>query len=283
MGKINKLSRPSRLKSMSEKNRLWFNTYMNYLEGRPDLGKGTIYQYSMLLIKLIEFDKDIDVNNMTFEYISNFLTTSNISDNRINWNITVLGNFFEYIGNQISISLDLDKLNNLRIAQKSVESRKTIPLNVEEIIKIRNVLKNDLKRLFIFEVVYQHGLKLNELVLISPEKFDASKGLMKLTKSKTLTFSKRINDIILQSNKVLNKKTYSHLQDIISEIGRKVSRNLVWRDIIETREKFFFTCSLCLSKYENTPDNWAIVRHSGADDTLWIVCKECASKGAKDE
>ncbi|SDH45106.1 hypothetical protein [Desulfosporosinus hippei] len=282
MGKKSDISRPSRLKLMSEKNRLWFDRYINYLQG-TDLGEGTIYQYSMLLIKLIEFDKDVVVDTMTFEYISMFLESSKISDNRINWSITVINNFFEYIRNHITISLDLDKLNDLRIARKSVESRKTVPLNVEEIIKIRNILKNDLKRLFIFEVVYQHGLKLDELELISPEKFDTSTGTMKLSKSKTLNFSKRINDIIQQSNKVLNKKTYSHLQEIISEIGQKVSRNLVWRDIIETRDKFFFTCSLCLSKYENTPDNWALVRHSGADDTLWIVCKECAFKGVKNE
>lgn len=282
MAKKSDMSRPSRLKLMSEKNRLWFDRYINNLQG-TDLGGDTIYQYSMLLIKLIEFDKEVDIDAMTFEFISMFLKSSKISDNRINWSITVINNFFEYIRNQISISLDLDKLNDLRIAQKKVESRKTVPLNVNEIVKIRNILRNDLKRLFVFEVIYQHGLKLDELELVSPEKYDASKGTMKLSKSKTLNFSKRINDIILQSKKVLNKKTYSHLQDIISDIGQKVSRNLVWRDIIETRDKFFFTCSLCLTKYENTPDNWVMVKHSGADDTLWIVCKECGLKGAKNE
>jgi|GEM_PF-6215367 len=279
MSKKSEMPINRRLMLLTEKNRLWFEKYNKLLEDQ-NKDKSSIEQYKNIVINMMELDKTLDADKISFDLISKYFPTKD-KPSRRNIKYYAIKPFLEMVNSETPLKFNILEFRKLMPKKEEMEGSltKPIPLKIEEIIKIRRILKGDYRRLFVFEMIYQYGLKLNELELISIEKYNENLKTIKLNKNKTLTLSKRIIDTIIIPDKILNKKGKSAYSDIITEIGQKIERHLMWRDIIETRELFFFKCSICLNKYENIPDNWALIKYEGTDDSMWMVCKDCAIKG----
>ncbi len=277
-------SLPSRLKMLSPNNQQWYNIYLDSLSIN-NRTQNTIVVYKNIIINLLEIGGERDINTVKLEDIKSFIYKTK-SSNRINTKIAAIAGFFKLISDTNQFPYDISEIEQLRMSKEKVinDTRRAMPLSVKDIVKIRNILKDDLNRLFVFEAVYQLGLSLAELLETVEDNYNSKTNTFSFSSGKSLKVSEKISNIIQQKRKVLTYKGKGRYQKILSEIGDMIGRVLTWSDIIETREMNFFMCSICKRKFENIPENWALLHYgSDVDSVKWIVCRECALKGGNNE
>jgi hypothetical protein len=269
----------TRKKNLTDNNRMWYERYIENIraEGKS---KESIEAYSNIIINLLEVDIDKDINKVNIDSIAKFIYQTD-KGTRVNFKIGRIQDFLQFVGQDVELKIKPADLETFKLKAEEIQMNKRIAeaLNIKEIIKIRNILKNDLNRLFVFEMVYQHGVTLDELEESIRENYDYDTKTFDYS-SRSVKVSKKISDIISLKSKVLNHKTRTAYSNNISGIGDLINRKLIWSDIIETRKEYFFKCSLCNNQYENIPDNWALLHYENdVDNVKWIVCRECALKG----
>ncbi|MBD2845456.1 hypothetical protein IDH44_09665 [Paenibacillus sp. IB182496] len=69
-------------------------------------------------------------------------------------------------------------LISTKVLKKDSEAGAAKPLNIEDIILIRNFLKNDYRKLFLFEMVYQYGFEFDDLVQCTEDNYDFDLGVV---------------------------------------------------------------------------------------------------------
>lgn len=169
-----------------------------------------------------------------------------------------------------------------------------LALDIEEIILIRNFLKSDFRRLFVFEMVYQYGLELGELSQCVEENYDFNTGVFNIKRNRKieqLRVNERMFKMINDNRYLLKPIAKSGSQDRFKTLGNSlqelglIDKPVRWKDIEKTRERNFFRCPSCEKLYENTPDNWALIQYeTDENNTKWIVCRSvCAHKGITHE
>lgn len=274
-----------RLSKQTENNQKWA---IRYLESIADEKKSlkTIDQYKGVIINFMEFNNNYDINTITIDKVKEFVYQSK-SASRKNLKIYAIRRLIEIVSIDKEFSFNIDQINGLIIPKPEVDrdTRKAVPLSIKEIIKIRYALRNDYNRLYVFEMFYQYGLTLDEMVLCTDKTYDYTTKTFKLPHGKNIHVNKIIQDIIEKRPKVLNPQTkYGYkkrnaYQNNIYDIGEKLGRQLTWHDITDTRGTYFFRCHMCNEIYEGIPENWALREYE--EDLYkikWIVCSSCATK-----
>ncbi|NOU72540.1 hypothetical protein GC098_14075 [Paenibacillus sp. LMG 31458] len=280
------------LQRFSIKNRTLYLGYEKWLDNHPKKYQiGTKSQMSNNALNLLAAYPDINADSLDMRNIEEFVggvARASSNNNKINYT----KNFLVYlVENGTELSFSPDVLNGYLFKNNEVKDdfqEERQPLTIEQIILIRNVFKTDYVRLFVFEMVYQYGLKLNELHQCIEKNYDFENRNFQLKgRSEPLQVNERIHQIIVNNKKVLKLVNSNTNQDRLSEIGKKLQelglmdRLVRWKDVDETRNVNFFKCPRCREIYENTPDNWALIQYeSDETETKWIVCKKTCSQGA---
>ena len=270
----------SRLLKQTEKNKRWFNLYEQSLIS-DNKSSGTIGGYLNTIINLMEFNGNKDIYLVDLDTIGGFIYETN-GGNRANFKISAIKGFLSIVSIDEQLSFEINEIEMFRISKDEVDStaRASIPLTIQDIIKIRYLLKDDYARAYVFEMFYQYGLSVHELPLCNEKTYDSQTKAFKLPDGRNVYLSEMIIEFISENSKLLRKKTKAAYQNNVSEIGDKIGRNLTWQDIMVTRDKYFFTCPVCEKQYENTPGNWALALYEkDIYKTKWIICKDCAMKG----
>lgn len=278
-----KISISNRKKNLTVNNRRWFEKYISRIKAQGKT-RESIKQYSNIIINLLEEDIEKDISEVDLDTFTRFIYKTE-KGTRVNFKIGRIQDFLRIVEQDVETRVKPEDLEQFKSSKNDLErdKRKAEPLNIIDIVKIRNILKNDLNKLFIFEMVYQLGVTLDELEEITWENYNFDTNTFRFS-TRTLRVTEKIANIISSKSKVLSQKTRSAYSYNISEIGEMINRKLIWRDIIETRNEYFFRCSLCNKQYENIPENWALLQfENDVDNVKWIVCKNCTLKGSKYE
>ncbi|MDQ0890673.1 hypothetical protein QFZ81_005761 [Paenibacillus sp. V4I9] len=281
------------LQRLNNINRTWYLAYEEWLDNHPKKYEvGTKSQMSNNAINLLAAYPDINAENLDIRNIEEFVGgVARASSN--NNKIYYTKNFLVYlVENGTELSFSPDVLNsylfkNNELKDDFLEERQS--LTIEQIILIRNEFKTDSVRLFVFEMVYQYGLKLSELHQCIEKNYDFENRTFQLKgRSQPVQVNERIHQIIINNKKVLKLVNSNTNQERLSDIGKRlqelglIDRIVRWKDVEETRKINFFKCPMCREIYENTPDNWAIIQYeSDETETKWIVCKKTCAQGTK--
>jgi len=243
------------------------------------------------LLSIFEVFTD-DISNINFAELETYFKLQRqrgVADSTLNNSIGHCRRFFEYISTVHGVLLNFDpsELKTLEITDV-VTNRTARPLKVSEIAKIRHMLQDDDVGRFAFEMAYLYGCTLKELGAISAEIYDKQLKRFKL-KGREIIINSVIEQIIIRNDRVLVSKTegtYSEYYRLIGEraiqYGILDERGLMWKDINATREKNLLRCAECTKLFENSSENWVLVKFSYDPlDKRWIVCKSCGEKALR--
>lgn len=282
-----KSSFDSRLSNQTENNQKWTNEYIKAII-EEQKSSNTIEAYKNIIINFMEFNKNVDLNAVTLEKLKEFRDLSK-SASRKNAKVYALRGLFGVVSIDGDTIFNINTIDNL-IVPIDRDARKAVPLSIDEIISIRYALRNDYNRAYVFEMFYQYGLSLDEMVLCTDKTYDHITKIFHLTNGKTIRATSIIQDIIEKRPKVLNPMTkYGYkkrnaYQNNINDIGEKIGRQLTWYDLIETRATYFFSCHMCNERFEGIPENWALRQYEkDIYKTKWIVCQSCATNEISNE
>lgn len=281
MVNVNKGKISARLPNPSKRNQDVYAGYLSWIE-KVGIKSSSITTIKGTPVQIMEHIKQ-DIDNLTVPDLKQFLRERG-TPNNINRQEYSIRRFLEYL-NEVGIStIEPDCLSRERFSRKEVkeQSREATPLTLNRVVEIRRQIKGNFRFVFAFEVTYVYGLSLEELENFSIEKYNPQ--------SQTITFSTRqilvndkIHSILVKHENVFKKtKTrYTYQHEYFKKIGELVNIDLIWSDIIATREKYFFCCSGCNNLFEPIPSNLALLQHvrTGDDDTIYLVCRECAQGG----
>jgi hypothetical protein len=287
VGKLNKKSNvamPTRIKNLNDTTRALFNKFNETLE-KEDLSKGSRSQYVNKVINFLEHFNNIDIKQITLADINTYLSTINKGNTR-NLTVGALKKFYSILEEDFEFQLTPDLLIDLMINRKELEkdTRKPIPLTIEEIISIRQILllKNDYRRLYVFEMFYIYGLELEQITKCNETSYNTVTKTFKL-KNFSFTVNKQISDLINKYPNLLKSKDSATYQGNIQEIGQKIGRSLISKDIIETRNRYFITCPKCNKKYPNIAEHWVLFEYEEElSKNRWFVCSLCSEKLQKE-
>ncbi|MBE0670082.1 MAG: hypothetical protein IH588_05810 [Anaerolineales bacterium] len=283
---MNKRSREYRITQLVH-NRKYLEGYLKSSEDDPDYLDNKL---SIVLPFLEYFDKEkLDANKIQLDQILIYSRTLNRKKDET-FRLALL-DFFVYVTTVARISFETEKLDlSLKELQQELrdEKRDAQVLQVEDVIKIRNVLtaKEHYKLKFTFEMFYVYGITLDEIEQFGSDHYSKHESVFMFTsksKRKRIRLDESITELIEVHPDLLEAKgrtTYSgYMQDIGSTVKLQDRDKIIWKDIDRTRKEYFPTCSRCKQKYPNSAEFWALIEFE--EDTHkkhWIYCKDCADE-----
>lgn len=270
-----------KIKKAKDNNQKWFNLYLEYLI-KSSTSNTTITNYVSALSNFIVYLGEKEIQDVTLQDMDNYLKLKFESIRTRNNRVEYFRKFFVYLDKHSNTNIQINNFSSLIDKEKEMgtDKRTAKPLTIHEVIKIREILKNEEKYTMwlTFELIYNQGLKLNELASISKKNYNKQESILYI-KGKAIQLNPLLQYLIADMDALpeisLGPNGYQYR---ITEIGTKIGRGLIWRDIISTREKHFFKCPSCDQLYENNPDLWAIY-HYKIDNSKWMICRNCAEKG----
>lgn len=200
-------------------------------------------------------------------------------------------NHARFLTNFYKVVLPLDERYILvfkKIAKKYEPDAKNVEaISLQDIIEFRNrlIFDNNYKTLFVFEMLYVHGVKWKDLSSISIKNYSALTGELETKSSGTIKLGRRLQTLIDKHPDLLTPKDYTVLAGYLNAVSIKLKLNITETGIEKTREVFFPACQRCKQKYPNTSDYWVLVEcKEDAYHEKWILCISCANKiGEKKE
>mgnify|MGYP005748702501 CR=1 FL=1 len=241
----------------------------------------TMKNYVSIVVNLHEYIGSVNIQLVNLVQVEKFLSTKYENVATQNTRIDYLKNFFIFLDNETSVKITPDGLAGLKKIEDNEDKRSGIPLRFADIIKLRQILKNEEKYEWwlTFELIYYYGLKFKQLITIDKSSYNSVNGTIRIAKE-NFSVNPLIRYLVEEEDSLPEKKLkLSAYQYRISEIARKLNRDILWKDIIKTRDQNFLKCPNCNDLLENNPDNWAIY-HYKIDDSKWMICRSCAERMA---
>lgn len=208
------------------------------------------------------------------EYIISFL--GKYSDSNYNTRISCLMQFFKFHKSIMRFNIDISGLRIKKAEIVTSESNKTIALSAKQVSQCRELYKNDLEKLFIFEMLYGTDIDDKALKRLRYANFDSTDNSFKL-KNKKIYVSDSIAKLVdeLKESKVLNQSydVVWIIEGMKADFKKLGVENLKIKDIQETRKKLCWRCPQCGEYFEAVADNWCACKYT-EEGKYWIVCKE---------
>lgn len=263
--------------------------FKDWLTNKEQLAEGSVKKYSntidMFTRKLGKHLQYIEVDDIS-RFLQNNKKPSTHDNKR--YHIAKLLKFLKEEKNIINFTMDETSISNKKPKEKeNVEHWSQISFG--ELMLIRETLKKHPFQHFLFELVYQHGLTLDELEMCFKKNYDSNIGGFSLeTRKKPVYISKEIQLLIENHTNLLNKRKVStikkHFSNNISEYIKEagINRKISWGDINISHKNYCFMCFNCDTKYENVSENWTVIKENDSGKNL-LVCFNCAKdieKGA---
>lgn len=259
-----------RIKKSSPINQELFNMY---LEQIPDLSE--VKNYRSAFIRLVESISHKNLYELTLEDIENFLP-NNGKISYFNNQIEYVKHIVNFLNSKRELSFKVEEINQLKFSTQDIaaEKRNAHALAFEEIIKIRKKLSesNMYTLLLVFELGYQLGIKkFEDIVKYNKESYNENTHTFKIGKNTEIIVPKSLQNIIDLGGLPEKQLSISTYNNYIKRIGEVINRDIIWKDITETRKINFMICPRCKNAYENKPENWIIYEYDD-DKSMWIVC-----------
>lgn len=225
-----------------------------------------------------DFMKDINVESITQEVIENYFMSylRNERDNTYNSRYSYIKAFFDYHAEKIANKIEFEGLRLKKSEVNESEFFVRNPLSAKQIALCMDEYKNDLKKLYIFEMFYYTQFTKEDLKNITYSDFDVIEGSFNYNGRKEYVPDNLISVIEqLKEEPILTR--YYDVDYIIEQMKEDLRKHGVMnfkpKDLIATRQNVFWKCPQCGSQYEATVDNWCAKQYT-EDGNLWIVCRK---------
>ena len=191
------------------------------------------------------------------------------SNDSYNNRVGYLKPFFEFL------SLDNIDVNKFRKKPSNKKATKMKRLKAENISKARYKFRNDVKKLFVFEMICYTGLSMTEIGEIKKEHIDYDSNIVSYygkesdLPEKLIAFI-RENESILFDESFDMKTTIEKMREDLAEYGMD---KLTATDGKATRKALFWTCPQCGEQFEAVAENWCVKQYTENGEN-WIVCRE---------
>jgi integrase/recombinase XerC len=216
------------------------NSFINFLQTEKRFSEHTVVAYKNDLKQFFEFidiQKSEDLKEITHHLIRSwivFLKDASLENKTINRKLATLRTFFRWtIANGIIE-------NNPTIKIVGPKQKKSLPHFVQEneldSSKFETLFQDNFEGLrdqLMFEMFYQTGMRLSELIELRKENFGTShvKVLGKRNKERVIPFSSELEALILKYKDSLQKMNINCISFFCLENGNKLYPKFVYRKI----------------------------------------------------
>lgn len=256
--------------------------FIDYIQFLNNEGKssGTVNEYKSCVFRFLEkVNKElpqISEHDIQKYFTENFKTEANL-----NKNYRAVKNFLSFA--KLNLLMDNDFLKNIKTNIQSLKGKELSKcLSIEDIMKIRKVLheEKEFQLLFVFEMAYVYGLRLEEIAMCTMTNYDFESTSFDIG-SKRVIIDQYLSDIIKYNNHVFYEVQPETIQiNYYPKIGELTGIHFSWNDIKTTRNQYFIRCPKCNELHPNESEFWNLLNFD--DDkrgTCWFVCKYCVQDG----
>lgn len=273
-----------KLKVISNENFRCFVEYQDYCINDSNMDIGTFKTRRSKIIDFLLPDniKGVNVLKISQEIIEDYFISylKQESDNTYNARLSYIKQFIEFFSDRMENELDF---NSLRLKKDEiVESELYVKksLTAQQVALCRNEYRNDLKKLYIFEMFYYTQFNKEELKKITYSDFDIIDSSISFQGKKAYVPNNLVNIIEKIKDDPILARNYDVdylIEQMKEELKKYGIMNFKPKDLTETRNAVYWRCPQCGSEYEAIIDNWCAKQYT-EDGNLWIVCRENCGK-----
>lgn len=269
-----------KFKKISDENFKFFVEYQNYCidSGNMKIGIFKTRRSKIIDFLLSDVIKDVNITQLSQEMIENYFLKDlgNQGDNTYNTRISYIKTFLEFFSDRMENELEI---NGLRLKKDEVvESELYVKksLTAKQVALCRNEYKNELKKLYIFEMFYYTQFNKEELKKITYSDFDIIDSSISFQEKKAYVPNNLANIIEQLKDDPILTRNYDFdylIEQMKEELKKYEIMNFKPKDLTETRNAVYWRCPQCGSEYEAVVGNWCAKQYT-EDGDLWIVCRE---------
>lgn len=221
--------------------------------------------------------KDCSLNSVTQEqiesYFFNVLGTD--SDSTYMARVNYVKGFFDYLSERLPNKIEW---NGLRLSRDELNTSNEFvkkAMTAKQISFCRNRYKNDLRKLYIFEMLYYTDFSKEEIKNLKFDDVDFIDYTINL--GKKVNIPKSLIKLIADMHKKgLLEQTYdidACIEQMKKELKEYGINNFKPKDVAETKKLIYWRCPQCGRSYEAIADNWCVCQYTDTGN-YWIVCRE---------
>ena len=254
--------------------------YLDYLE-KSNLDSGSIKTYLSRITGFLKYLDAIEINIEDLSSESQITKYAEEENKELDYAFKAALKLFLSLASQTT-NIHISEQEIDKIDFKKENARQASPLTIQEIIEIRNKLRqeNNYHFSFVFEMFLTYGIELDQFQYIVREDFSLGEGIFHSPSGDAKTLGKALIELLISHEDLPEAKVRGTLQGQIKQIGNLVKRDkLIWQDIIATRREYFPACPDCNEKFPNTDDFWALLEYKFDKSNMrWLLCRNCARK-----
>jgi len=233
--------------------------------------------------KIIDFLKSApDLNKITSTEINDYFMRhlGKEADKTYTSRIDLIKAFFLFSKKYIDIEYDFERLRLKSSEMETSEKNTMKALTAEQVSLCMQRYKNDITKLYIFKMLYYTNFTKDDITKITYANYDAIDHSFRY-KKKHEYISSDLALLVEQAKRLPILNTKSDIGSIMDEMKEELREynidNFKPKDLTATKEKTFWKCPQCGSKYEATIENWCAKQFTDEGE-LWIVCKRKCGK-----
>ncbi len=258
-----------KFRKISDQNFQYYIEYQDYLltQGKA----GSLKTIRSKVVDYLIFMGTFDLKDTTQEIIDNYFKRyKNENPKSFNSRIFYLMGFFNYFS--LKDNLEIEKFKKATDNKEKSMSR----ITAEQISQTREKYKNNIKKLFVFEMMYYTSLSMAEIGKIKLDNLDPVTNTLCYKKKKNPIPKSLIN--LIQTMHYTGEFDKPHdIMSTIKQMRKELAENglekLTATDGRETRKTTFWKCPQCGYEYEAIAENWCVKQYTENGEN-WVVCRE---------
>lgn len=248
------------------------------------------YSLIMGVLQLKEI-AGIPFNDFTIEQIDQYISIYKqygYSDGGIRPAISAIRSFSNYLKEKYPDDFRSDFLSGVTFSEILDDPKRSAkPLDYLQICMLRDFIQNDPRMMYFFELVFQTGVKKQDIKYCIPENADHDKMVFTNKGKVVCSYSNIIQEILDIYGSNYNLSIVYNIPNYLSRISKYLrdegllhdEHDITCTDLMQTHDRFFFCCPSCGKSLENTASNWVLVRIEGQEDSDYhLFCKNCRGR-----
>ena len=261
---------------ISDRNFQYYVRYQEYMFAIGQPVTSIKSRRSKLVSFLIEIS-DCALENITQPIVDAYFQKFESEEPQTtNTRVDYLKGFLEYLS--LGDKIDFEKYKK-PIDRKADKKMKR--MSAEQISMARDILRTDIRKRFVFDMMYYTSLSMEEIGKLRIGNVDFI--------NRKIRFGKKENDVPKALVDLIHgmqlsgefEKTYD-IMTTIEQMRKELSQygldNLKSTDGKETRKATFWKCPQCGCEYEAIAENWCVKQYTDGGEN-WVVCREKCGNG----